>query len=82
MTTVVCDKAEKAQLLLDCADKTPSLKRIIIMDDITNNNMETANKYGIDILSFTQMEEVGKESLKDAVVSGITLLAVMFGDIS
>ncbi|XP_064624929.1 long-chain-fatty-acid--CoA ligase 5-like isoform X2 [Lineus longissimus] len=67
MTTVVCDKAAKAQLLLDGAEKMPSLKRIIIMDDISNNNQETASKHGIEVVSFTQIEEVGKENLKEAV---------------
>ena len=52
MTLVVCDKAEKAQLLLDKASSLKSLKTLIIMDDISEKNRETAAKHGIKVVAF------------------------------
>ena len=52
MTVVVCDKAAKAQLLLDKASNLKSLKRLIIMDEISDKNRETAAKHGIKLIPF------------------------------
>ena len=52
MTVVVCDKAAKAQLLLDKASNLKSLKRLIIMDEISDKNRETAAKQGIKLIPF------------------------------
>lgn len=52
MTVVVCDKAEKAQLLLDKANNLRSLKTLIIMDKISEKNKETAEKHGIKLIPF------------------------------
>ena len=56
MTTVICDKAEKAQALLDNAEKIPSLKTIIVVDTISEGNQATAKKHNIRLLSFREVE--------------------------
>ena len=55
MTVVVCDKAAKAQLLLDKASNLKSLKRLIIMDEISDKNRETAAKHGIKLIPFREV---------------------------
>lgn len=60
MTVVVCDKAEKAQLLLDKANNLRSLKTLIIMDKISEKNKETAEKHGIKLIPFRDVVENGK----------------------
>lgn len=60
MTLVVCDKAEKAQLLLDKAGSLKSMKTLIIMDEISEKNRETAAKHGIKVVAFRDVVENGK----------------------
>ncbi len=69
MTTVLVDTPEKAQLLLDSMEKTPCLKRIVVFDPLSNNNMETAQRHGVQVLSLTQLQDEGRQNMKDPVVS-------------
>ena len=62
---VLCDKAEKAQGLINNIENTPSLKYIVVFDPLSNNNLETAQKHGITVMSLTQMEDEGREHLRD-----------------
>ena len=55
MSLVVCDKAEKAQLLLDKAADLKTLKCIILMDKISNQNVETAKQHNIRLVSFSEV---------------------------
>ncbi|XP_041363771.1 long-chain-fatty-acid--CoA ligase 6-like [Gigantopelta aegis] len=67
MTTVICDKAEKAQGLLDNAEEIPSLKTIIVMDTISDSNQATAKKHNIRVLSFEEVEEMGRKDIQSPV---------------
>ena len=68
MAIVFCDRAEKAQGILNDSDKTPSLKYIVVFEPLSNNNMETAEKHGIQLLSLAQLEDEGRQNLKDPIV--------------
>ena len=55
MKVVVVDNMSKVKALLDQASALPTLKTIVVMEDITNNNAEEGNKAGIKILSFDDL---------------------------
>ncbi|XP_055954870.1 long-chain-fatty-acid--CoA ligase 1 [Patella vulgata] len=59
-SVVVCDKPEKAQILLKQAAKIPSLKYIILFDKITETITQTAKTCNIQLLHFSDVEESGK----------------------
>ena len=65
LKVVLCDKAEKAQALLNDAEKTPSLKYIVVFESVSNNNMEIAQNHGITLMSLTQLEDEGRQHLID-----------------
>ena len=52
MSLVVCDKAEKAQLLLEKAPSLKSLKCLVIMDTISDKNKQTAKEHNIRLVAF------------------------------
>ena len=62
---MLCDKVEKAQALLNDADKTPSLKYIVVFESVSNNNLDAAQKHGITLMSLTQLEDEGRQHLID-----------------
>ncbi|XP_077999340.1 long-chain-fatty-acid--CoA ligase 1-like [Glandiceps talaboti] len=64
---IVCDTAAKVKLLLSKASVTPAMKRIIMIDDITDDVRDEANKCGVEIVHFTQIEKLGKENPQDLV---------------
>ncbi|KAM3842596.1 long-chain-fatty-acid--CoA ligase 5 [Diretmus argenteus] len=66
ISTVLCDKQNKAELLLQNREKgeTPVLKTIVIMDPFDSELMERGAKCGVDILSMQDMETLGKNHLQ------------------
>uniref|UniRef100_A0A7M4EWM2 Arachidonate--CoA ligase n=1 Tax=Crocodylus porosus TaxID=8502 RepID=A0A7M4EWM2_CROPO len=64
LTTVICDKSERAQVLLDNCEqgKTPGLKTIILMDLFDNELKERGAKMGVEILLQQEVEELGKNN--------------------
>ena len=69
MRLVLCDKAEKAQAMLNEIEKTPSLKYIVVFEPLSNNNLETAQKHGVTVMSLVQLEDEGRANLLDPKVS-------------
>ncbi|XP_045213523.2 long-chain-fatty-acid--CoA ligase 1-like isoform X2 [Mercenaria mercenaria] len=67
MSLVVCDTSDKAQLLLDKAECLNTLKTIVVMDKISENNIAAAKKHGIKLISFRTVMENGKENPKELV---------------
>ncbi|XP_077998937.1 long-chain-fatty-acid--CoA ligase 1-like [Glandiceps talaboti] len=59
ITTVVCDGPKKLPLLLKRAHETPSLKRIILMDKFTEDDVNEAAEKHITLISFRDIERVG-----------------------
>ncbi|XP_028810231.1 long-chain-fatty-acid--CoA ligase 5 [Denticeps clupeoides] len=69
ITTVLCDKQEKAETLLTNSEKklTPVLKRIILMDAFDASLVERGSKCGVEILSLKEVEALGKNNLQKPV---------------
>lgn len=75
ISTVLCDKPEKAQQLLEQAEKIPHLKRIIMMDPVSNNNTLLAEKHHIKLYSFAEVE-VNKANIFSGLVNQVPRLFV------
>ncbi|XP_077182997.1 long-chain-fatty-acid--CoA ligase 6 isoform X4 [Paroedura picta] len=63
ISTVVCDKPEKAKVLLDHVEKkeTPGLKSIILMDPFEEDIKERGQRCGVRIQSMQEVEDCGRE---------------------
>ncbi|XP_057552193.1 long-chain-fatty-acid--CoA ligase 1 isoform X3 [Hippopotamus amphibius kiboko] len=62
LSLVFVDKPEKANILLEGVENklTPSLKTIVLMDSFGSNLWERGRKCGVEILSMTAMEDLGR----------------------
>nr|XP_056705269.1 long-chain-fatty-acid--CoA ligase 5 [Euleptes europaea] len=69
ISTVICDKPDKAQMLLgNCEQgKTPGLKTIILMDHFDNKIKERGAAIGVELLSLKEVEKLGKDNLSRPV---------------
>lgn len=57
ISTVVCDVAEKARLLMDCVSGTQhSLKTLILMEEFDADLVSRGQRCGIDIISLKDAE--------------------------
>uniref|UniRef100_A0A668AR34 Long-chain-fatty-acid--CoA ligase n=1 Tax=Myripristis murdjan TaxID=586833 RepID=A0A668AR34_9TELE len=65
ISTVICDKAEKAQVLLGNVERqeTPGLRRIILMDAFDSELVERAESCGIHLQSLSEVEPPAPEDL-------------------
>ncbi|KAM4620800.1 long-chain-fatty-acid--CoA ligase 6 [Polymixia lowei] len=65
ITTVICDKAEKAQVLLGNVERreTPGLQRIILMDAFDSALLELAEGCGVHVQSMKEVEPPAPEDL-------------------
>ncbi|XP_068112669.1 long-chain-fatty-acid--CoA ligase 5 [Hyperolius riggenbachi] len=66
LSLVICDKPDKAQILLDNCEKglTPILKIIILMEEPEDDLKERAAKCGVEMLVMKDVEYLGKEHFK------------------
>uniref|UniRef100_A0A8B9W101 Arachidonate--CoA ligase n=1 Tax=Anas zonorhyncha TaxID=75864 RepID=A0A8B9W101_9AVES len=71
MSVVICDKPEKAQILLENCErgKTPCLKTIILMDLFDKELNDRAAKVGVEILALQEVEELGRNNNRKPNVS-------------
>ncbi|OXB82355.1 UNVERIFIED_CONTAM: hypothetical protein H355_009280 [Colinus virginianus] len=62
---VICDKPEKAQVLLENCEqgKTPCLKTIILMDLFDKELKDRGAKVGVEILALQEAEELGRNNI-------------------
>ncbi|NXS99690.1 ACSL5 ligase, partial [Jacana jacana] len=69
MSIVICDKPEKAQILLEnCEEeKTPGLKTIILMDLFDKELKDRGAKVGVEILALQEVEELGRNNIREPV---------------
>uniref|UniRef100_A0A7M4EVT5 Long-chain-fatty-acid--CoA ligase n=1 Tax=Crocodylus porosus TaxID=8502 RepID=A0A7M4EVT5_CROPO len=65
ISTVICDKPDKARVLLDHVEKreTPGLKSIILMDPFEKDLKERGKKCGVSIQSMQEVEPPRPEDL-------------------
>ncbi|KAM9232904.1 long-chain-fatty-acid--CoA ligase 5 [Leptosomus discolor] len=66
---VICDKPEKAQILLENCEqeKTPHLKTIILMDLFDKELKDRGAKVGVEILALQEVEELGRNNIREPV---------------
>ncbi|XP_046776291.1 long-chain-fatty-acid--CoA ligase 5 isoform X1 [Gallus gallus] len=69
---VICDKPEKAQILLENCEqgKTPCLKTIILMDLFDKELKDRGAKVGVEILALQEAEELGRNNIRKPVPPG------------
>nr|XP_006135061.1 long-chain-fatty-acid--CoA ligase 5 [Pelodiscus sinensis] len=69
ISIVICDKPEKALVLLESCEqgKIPGLKTIILMDLFDSELKDRGMKGEVEILSIQEVEELGKNNLKEPV---------------
>ncbi|XP_063732625.1 long-chain-fatty-acid--CoA ligase 1-like isoform X2 [Eleginops maclovinus] len=61
ISTIVCDVAEKVELVLDCVkDRTHSVKTIVLMGAPSADLVSRGQQAGIHIISLQDMEAIGK----------------------
>ncbi|KGL90511.1 Long-chain-fatty-acid--CoA ligase 5 [Charadrius vociferus] len=66
---VICDKPDKAQILLENCEqgKTPGLKTIILMDLFDKDLKDRGAKVAVEILSLQEVEELGRNNIREPV---------------
>ncbi|XP_029417956.1 long-chain-fatty-acid--CoA ligase 5 isoform X2 [Nannospalax galili] len=66
---VICDTPQKATMLIENVEKslTPGLKTIILMDPFDDDLKQRGQKCGIEMLSLSDAENLGKENFKKPV---------------
>ncbi|XP_066210822.1 long-chain-fatty-acid--CoA ligase 5 isoform X2 [Saccopteryx leptura] len=66
---VICDTPRKASVLLENVEKglTPGLTTIILMDPFEDDLKQRGEKSGVEILSFLDAENIGKENFRKPV---------------
>nr|XP_026655402.1 long-chain-fatty-acid--CoA ligase 5 isoform X2 [Zonotrichia albicollis] len=69
ISVVICDTPAKAEVLLkNCEDKkTPCLKIIVLMDLFDKELKDRGAKVGVEILSLQEVEELGRNNMRDPV---------------
>ncbi|NXE38286.1 ACSL5 ligase, partial [Ptilorrhoa leucosticta] len=69
ISVVICDTPAKAEVLLkNCEEKkTPCLKIIVLMDLFDKELKDRGAKVGIEILSLQEVEELGRNNIREPV---------------
>ncbi|KAM6390657.1 long-chain-fatty-acid--CoA ligase 5 [Pluvialis apricaria] len=69
ISIVICDKPDKAQILLENCEqeKTPGLKTIILMDFFDKELKDRGAKVGVEILALQEVEELGRNNIREPV---------------
>ncbi|EMP39048.1 Long-chain-fatty-acid--CoA ligase 5, partial [Chelonia mydas] len=69
ISIVICDKPEKARVLLENCEqgKIPGLQAIILMDLFDDELKDKGAKEGVEILSLQEAEELGRNNLREPV---------------
>ncbi|NWW49581.1 ACSL5 ligase, partial [Pedionomus torquatus] len=69
ISVVICDKPDKAQILLENCEKekTPQLKTIILMDLFDKELKDRGAKVGVEILALQEIEELGRNNIREPV---------------
>ncbi|KAM9770473.1 long-chain-fatty-acid--CoA ligase 1a [Menidia menidia] len=68
ISTVFCDVPEKARIILECiAEKESTLKTIVLIEAFDRDLVAQGKGCGVEILSFKEVEALGKANLKKPV---------------
>ncbi|XP_058483718.1 long-chain-fatty-acid--CoA ligase 6 isoform X2 [Solea solea] len=69
ISTVICDKAEKAQVLIDNVERkeTPGLRRIILMDAFDSALLEHGRGCSVHVQALHELEALGREHYRKPI---------------
>ncbi|KAL1282571.1 hypothetical protein QQF64_001374 [Cirrhinus molitorella] len=68
ISTVICDIADKARLILDCVSgRKHSITTIVIMESFDSELIAQAQQKGIEVLSLKELEAIGKANHKTPI---------------
>lgn len=67
ISTIVCDTVQRAAALMNKATSIPSLKVIVLVEDITKELQDVAEAAGVTLVRFSDVEEMGKKDLQNPV---------------
>nr|KAF6454511.1 acyl-CoA synthetase long chain family member 5 [Rousettus aegyptiacus] len=69
LAIVICDTFQKASVLIENVEKglTPGLRIIILMNPFEDDLKQRGEKSGVEILSFSEAENIGRENFKKPV---------------
>ncbi|TKS83086.1 Long-chain-fatty-acid--CoA ligase 6 [Collichthys lucidus] len=69
ISTVICDKVDKAQVLLDNVERkeTPGLRRIILMDASDSALVEHGKVCGVHVQAMHEVEALGREHYRNPI---------------
>nr|XP_021146937.1 long-chain-fatty-acid--CoA ligase 5 isoform X2 [Columba livia] len=69
ISIVICDKPEKAQILLENCEKEkmPCLKTIILMDLFDKELKDRGDKVRVEIIALREVEELGRNNIAEPV---------------
>ncbi|XP_019637082.1 PREDICTED: long-chain-fatty-acid--CoA ligase 1-like [Branchiostoma belcheri] len=65
--TIVCDVEKKVSSILDNVQDLSTVKRIVLMEKITDELKKRATSLGVEIMTFDDVEEAGRKNPHDAV---------------
>lgn len=65
LNLIICDKNEKVKNLLGRMSATPNLKTLVVMEPITEENQGLAQKHGVQIITYEDLEKKGEASPKE-----------------
>lgn len=66
-SVMVCDTIEKAEFLLSCRDKFPSLRMLILVEDPTRDIVSACRSKGLEVLSWKECLERGKKAVREPI---------------
>ncbi|XP_073699397.1 long-chain-fatty-acid--CoA ligase 1a isoform X2 [Garra rufa] len=68
ISTVICDMADKARLILDCVSgRKHSITTIVIIESFDSELTAQAQQKGIEVLSLKELEAIGKANHKTPI---------------
>nr|XP_057928595.1 long-chain-fatty-acid--CoA ligase 1a isoform X2 [Doryrhamphus excisus] len=66
ISTVICDVAEKARMILDCFnEKGRTVKTIVLMEPFDADLVTQGQKYGVEVMRLKDFEDLGKANYYD-----------------
>ncbi|GIY34027.1 long-chain-fatty-acid--CoA ligase 1 [Caerostris darwini] len=68
LSVVIVNNSENALKILNNSQQLPTLKYLVMLDPITPDVQQAADKGGVQLLPFKTLEDLGRNSLKELVL--------------
>ncbi|XP_013381851.1 long-chain-fatty-acid--CoA ligase 5 isoform X2 [Lingula anatina] len=65
ISMVICDTNTKVNSLLSRIGETPGVKTIVVMEEVTGENNNNAMQKGVELITFKEVETLGKANPKE-----------------